>query len=57
MKWEYKEVKYTLFPSVKELNNEGKSGWELVFLRKLVDFSWSALFKRSIIKRSNTGSK
>ena len=57
MKWEYKEVKYITFPSVKELNAEGKSGWELVFLRKLVNFDWNALFKRRVIKRSNTGPK
>ena len=64
MKWEYKEVEYDNFPSVKELNIEGKSGWELVFLQKFTkettshyQFFWNTLFKRSIIKRSNTGPK
>lgn len=64
MKWEYKEVEYISFPSVEKLNVEGKSGWELVFLQKFVketsphyEFFWNALFKRSIIKRPNTGPK
>lgn len=64
MKWEYKEIEYDHFPSVKELNTEGKSGWELVFMQKfargnmpnLMTF-WNALFKRSIKIRVNTGPK
>lgn len=64
MKWEYKEVEYISFPSVEKLNIEGKSGWELVFLKKFAkgalsdcSFYWNALFKRNIIKRHNTGPK
>lgn len=64
MKWEYKEIEYGVFPSVKELNTEGKSGWELVFLQHMAkesssnyEFFWNALFKRSVIKRNNTGPK
>lgn len=64
MKWEYKEIEYDNFPSVKELNTEGKLGWELVFLQKFTKetsphyvFYWNALFKRSIKTRINTGPK
>lgn len=64
MKWEYKEKEYDLFPSVKELNTEGKSGWELVSLQHFSKeikseyvFYWNALFKRSIKTRVNTGPK
>lgn len=57
MKWEYKEKEYYTFPTITELNTKGKSGWELVFLHTSAKQTWKALFKRSIIKRPNTGPK
>lgn len=64
MKWEYKEKEYDTFPSVKELNIEGKSGWELVCVQHFTkeapssyEFYWNALFKRSIKTQVNTGPK